>query len=183
MKCPVCRTADLSPNSLESNLSSMKCPNCGGNWIGGTEYWKWLEQHGQNLPETKDQGHGLALSEPQGHIDCPECRWRMVKYLVGRGTGFSMDHCHSCKGMWFDKNEWEVLKRRNLHDDLHSILTAFWQAEALKEERKKRLEQMYLSKFGADDYAEIKRIRTWLDTHQKKHELLSYLLDENPFGL
>lgn len=183
MNCPVCKTAELSLNKLESDLSSLSCANCGGNWIQGAQYWKWLEQHGENLPELKDQTNDLPLSETQEHIDCPECRWRMVKYLVGRGTGFTLDHCHGCKGIWFDRNEWEVLRKRNLHDDLNSVLTEFWQAEALKEERKKRLERIYISKFGVDDYAEIKRMRAWLTGHQKKHELLAYLTDENPLDI
>ena len=80
--------------------------------------------------------------------------------MVGQGTGFSLDHCHGCKGIWFDRNEWEVLRRRNLHDDLNSILTAFWQTEALNEERKKRLEQMCVNRFGVDDYAEIKKSKS-----------------------
>jgi Zn-finger nucleic acid-binding protein len=181
MNCPVCQTTELVSNNLESNLASLKCPDCEGNWIQGAEYWKWLEQHGPNLPEVEEQEGELTLSELQKYIDCPECRFRMVKYMVGRGTGFSLDHCHGCKGIWFDRNEWEILKKRNLHDDLHSILTAFWQAEASKEERKKRLEQMYVNKFGAEDYAEIKRIRSWLNAHEKKQELRAYLIDENPF--
>jgi hypothetical protein len=76
-----------------------------------------------------------------------------------------------------------VLRKRNLHDDLNSILTEFWQGEALKEERKKRLERIYINKFGVDDYAEIKRVRAWLGGHQKKHELLAYLTDEDPFDV
>ena len=183
MNCPVCKTSELSLNKLESDLSSLSCANCGGNWIRGAEYWKWLEQHGENLTESNDQTNDLPLSETQEHIDCPECRWRMVKYLVGRGTGFTLDHCHACKGIWFDRNEWEVLRKRNLHDDLNSVLTEFWQAEAMKEERKKRLERIYISKFGVDDYAEIKRMRAWLTGHQKKHELLAYLTDENPLDV
>ncbi|HYE66219.1 MAG TPA: zf-TFIIB domain-containing protein [Pyrinomonadaceae bacterium] len=183
MNCPVCKTSVLSLNSLESNLSSLKCDDCGGNWIRGSEYWKWLEKHGQNLPELHGQGETLPVSETQEPKDCPECRWVMVKYRVGRELGFSLDQCSGCKGIWFDKNEWELLRSRNLHDDVHSILTAFWQTEAAKEERSKRLEQIYVNRFGAEDYAEIKRVRAWLDAHQKKHELLAYLTDENPLSL
>ncbi len=183
MNCPLCKTAELSLNKLESNLASLSCPRCRGNWIQGAQYWKWLEQHGENLPELKDQPNDLPLAETQKHIDCPECGWRMVKYMVGRGVGFTLDHCHGCKGIWLDRNEWEVLRKRNLHDDLNSILTAFWQGEALKEERKKRLERIYINKFGADDYAEIKRIRAWLSKREKKQELLAYLTDANPLDV
>lgn len=183
MNCPVCKTTQLSVNNLESNLPSLSCVNCGGNWIQGAQYWKWLEAHGENLPELKIQTNELPLSETNQPLDCPECQWRMVKYMVGHGTGISLDHCHGCKGIWFDRNEWEVLRKRNLHDDLNSMLTEFWQAEAMKEERKKRLERIYINKFGLDDYAELKRVRAWLDGHAKKQELLAYLIDQNPLNI
>ena len=182
MNCPVCGSAELIFHSLETNLPSLKCPGCGGNWIRGTQYWKWLEGHGPNLPERPGRGSS-TLSESEKYLDCPECRFRMVKRLVGHGTGITLDHCDGCKGIWFDRDEWEALKERNLHDDLHAMLTAFWQAEALKEERRKHLEQLDIGRFGADDYSKIKRIRAWIDGHQKKQELLAYLTDEDPLGI
>ena len=182
MNCPVCKTAKLSRNTLETALASENCERCGGNWIPGAQYWKWLEEHGQNLPERDAQTNDLPVVESDEHLDCPECKWRMVKYRVGKGTGFSLDHCHSCKGIWLDKNEWEVLKKRNLHDDLNAMLTEFWQAEAMKEEQRKRLERINIGKFGEADYAEIKRVRAWLDKHEHKHALLAYLTDDDPLS-
>jgi len=154
-----------------------------GHWIRGAAYWKWLEQHGPNLPELPDDGERLALAESVKYIDCPECRFRMVKYFVGRGLGFSVDHCQGCKGIWLDRNEWETLKSRNLHDDLNSMLTAFWQEAARKEKRKKSMEQIYLGRFGQQDYAEIKRIRAWLDNHAQKQYLVAYLTDVDPYDV
>ena len=182
MKCPVCKTSELTQAELESNLTSMQCPSCRGNWIQGAEYWKWLENH-TNLPERVDDDDGLSLAEPGLPIDCPECRFRMVKYLVGRGLGFTLDHCHGCKGIWLDGNEWEALKKRNLHDDLNTMFTAFWQKEAQREVRKKKLEEIYISRFGADDYADIKNVRGWLDTKANREELLAYLIDKDPFDV
>ncbi len=71
----------------------------------------------------------------------------------------------------------------NLHDDLNAMFTPFWQAEAQKETRRRHLEQIYISRFGADDYAEIKRIRAWLDTRPNKEEFLAYLTDKDPFDV
>ena len=182
MNCPVCKSVELAPIGLETNLSSLACPQCGGHWIRGAEYWKWLEEHA-NIPETEAETDGLTLAEPGIHIDCPECRFRMVKYLVGRGLGFTLDHCQGCKGIWLDRNEWEALKARNLHDDVNSMLTAFWQDEAQKEVRKKRMEKIYIGRFGADDYAEIEKIRVWLSSRQNKQDLLAYLTDKDPFDI
>ncbi len=42
------------------------------------------------------------------------------------------------------------------------------------------MEQIYISRFGADDYAEIKRVRIWLDANHNKQHLLAYLTDLDP---
>jgi Zn-finger nucleic acid-binding protein len=94
-----------------------------------------------------------------------------------------LDHCEGCKGIWLDRNEWEALKARNLHDDVNSMLTTFWQDEAQKEGRKKRMERIYVARFGAADYAEIEKIRAWLATRPKKQDLLAYLTDKDPFDV
>jgi len=181
MKCPVCKSTELTSAQLDENLTALNCPDCRGNWIRGAEYWKWVERHGSDLAERLHHTESLSLAEPGLPIDCPECRFRMVKFLVGRGLTFTLDHCEGCKGIWLDRNEWEALKKRNLHDDLNLMFTVFWQKEALRELRKKRMEEIYTSRFGADDYAEIKRIRWWLDTKTNREELLAFLTDKEPF--
>lgn len=183
LKCPVCKTAELNATKQETGLTFFNCPSCQGNWLRGAEYWRWLEEHKPSLPGELDRTQGLTVAEPGLHIDCPECRFRMVKYLVGRGFSFTIDHCHGCKGVWLDRNEWESLKQHKLHDDLNSMFTSFWQDEAQKEARKRRLEQIYISRFGAEDYAEIERIRVWLAQRQNKAELIAYLIDKDPFDV
>jgi Zn-finger nucleic acid-binding protein len=183
LKCPHCKSPELAATEAEAGLTFFKCPQCQGNWVRGAEYWKWLEKHGPNLPERWDQDSGLSLAEPGHHIDCPECRFRMIKYLVGHGFNFTIDHCAGCRGTWLDRNEWEALRERNLHDDLNSMFTSFWQDEAEKGARKKRLERIYLSRFGEDDYAEIERVRQWLATRNNRQELLAYLTDKDPFDV
>jgi hypothetical protein len=68
-----------------------------------------------------------------------------------------------------------------LHDDLNLMFTSFWQTEAQRLERKRKMEQIYIGRFGEEDYAEIKRIRYWLDTKANREELIAYLIDKAPF--
>lgn len=63
------------------------------------------------------------------------------------------------------------------------MLTAFWQVEAQKELRKKRMEQIYTGRFGADDYAEVEKVRAWLATRPNKQELIAFLTDKDPFDV
>ena len=61
------------------------------------------------------------------------------------------------------------------------MFTSFWQNEAQREARKKKMEGIYVDRFGADDYAEIKRIRYWLETRTNREELLAFLIDKDPY--
>jgi len=63
------------------------------------------------------------------------------------------------------------------------MFTSFWQDEAEKGEKKKRLERIYVSRFGAEDYAELARMRRWLDARPNRAELLAYLTDLDPFDV
>ncbi len=177
MKCPICITFDLIPSSLENHLASRHCDNCGGNWIQSFEYWKWREYNRENLPEKPAEPE--APNPSTGTLvlkHCPECRSILIRYKVGHGFSFSLDQCSNCGGVWFDKDEWEALKSRNLHDDVFTIFTAPWQAQVRKEESALHQEQIYRKKFGDEGYEEINRIREWIDAHPRRHEILAYLM-------
>jgi Zn-finger nucleic acid-binding protein len=177
MKCPVCKTAELAPSVLDHNLTSRHCDSCGGNWIQSFEYWKWREQHKESLPEkpasrnAPDPKTGALMAKI-----CPECRSLLVKYKVGHGVSFSLDQCGNCGGVWFDKDEWEALKSRNLHDDVHLIFTAPWQAQVRSEQSRRNQEQIYLKKFGEEGFEEVRRMKEWIEGHPRKHEIIAYLM-------
>lgn len=183
MNCPVCQSENFSPAELDAGLDAFRCESCAGNWVRGRNYWQWLKGHGENLPERREPPAGEPPAEDRRAKLCPECRTSMFRYTVGHGVGFGLDQCPACKGIWFDAAEWEALRERNLHDDIHAVFTAPWQAEVSREERRRRLEQIYLKRFGAEDYAEVQRVREWLDASARKQELLAYLIDPNPWGV
>src|SRR5215216_1014146 len=182
MNCPVCQSEKFSPVELDPDLQALRCDTCGGNWVYGGSYWRWLHRHGENLPERREPAEGAAAPEDLKPKLCPECHTVMFRYTVGHGLGFGLDQCPACKGIWFDADEWEALKERNLHDDINAVFTAPWQAEVSREERRRRLEQIYLKRFGAEDYAEVRRVREWLDASARKQELVAYLTDPNPWS-
>ncbi|HEX8070687.1 MAG TPA: zf-TFIIB domain-containing protein [Pyrinomonadaceae bacterium] len=183
MNCPVCKSTELARTDAETNLPAHDCPQCGGRWLRGREYWQWLGKHGPNLPERTYLDAPPVADADEVAKACPECGFPMFRFKVGHGLAFGLDQCPGCKGIWFDRDEWAELKRRNLHDDINAVLTAPWQAQVTRAERVHRLRQVYERKFGAADYEEIKRVRAWLDAHPRKHELLAYLTDPDPYGL
>lgn len=180
MKCPVCKTSDLSRKEIEPNLWSMACEVCQGNWLSLADYQSWLksdERSHLDFPPAE-----LKMSIPEFELVrlCPECRRILVKYKVGKNIPFNLDRCGTCAGVWFEKDEWEVLRSRNLHADLQKIFTDHWQEEVKKEETRNHLEKMYEQKFGKEDYDKIREFKNWMDNHQKEDEIIAYLRDPNP---
>lgn len=182
MKCPVCKTSDLNASSLDQNLSCRHCDNCGGNWIQSFEYWKWRDQNKGNLPENILDPHDSPANVPDPKTGalkakfCPECSSILIRYKVGHGVSFAIDQCGNCGGVWFDKDEWESLKGRNLHDDVYTIFTAPWQNKVRSQESLRAQEELYIKKFGEEGFEEIRRMKEWIDEHPRKQEILAYLI-------
>lgn len=179
MKCPVCKTIELDFAPLEGELTARHCGQCGGNWIPSFEYWRWREAHKEVLPEKPaDPAAPNPLTGALIAKLCPECHRILVKYKVGHGANFSLDQCGHCGGVWFDKDEWEALKSRNLHDEVYTIFTAPWQNRVRSEEVQRRQEALYRQKFGEEGFEHIQRMKEWIAEHPQKQEILAYLIAE-----
>ena len=182
MKCPVCKKENFNIREIEKDLNAEFCRECDGKWISSENYEKWLEQHGDTLPELPSkEENDMSIPDFELARLCPQCRRILVKYKVGHGTSFKVDRCGSCAGVWLDANEWDALKSRNLHDELHKVFTDHWQEEVSREETRKALEKIYKEKFGEDDYEKIKSFKLWVNQHKKSSEILAFIKDKNPF--
>jgi len=181
MFCPVCKSVQLQTILLEHDLPAAHCPQCSGHWIDAQAYHQWLASHPTPLPEIQPPANAAqALDTPKAKT-CPHCASIMLKYRVGRDMAFQIDQCGSCGGFWFDYNEWEALKARNLHDEIHYIVTTAWQRTVRQQASHLRWQQHYQQLFGAQDYAEIQRVHNWLSAHPQRTALLAYLSDHNPY--
>jgi len=182
MDCPRCKDNPLHSVILEDHLEAESCHNCGGHWLGSENYYRWLDDRGEILPEKPPEVE-LEVNDSDKAKLCPRCRRIMLKYKVGRGTDFYLDRCGSCNGVWFDKNEWESLKTRNLHDEVHLIFSPAWQENIRRQSHAKTLDRLYEQKFGTEDYEEVKKIRAWLRDRPQRLALLSFLTDKNPYQI
>lgn len=112
-------------------------------------------------------------------MKCPVCG---TANLVGREleSGLLASGCSDCGGnyggVWFDGEEWESLKSRNLHDDVHFIFGQPWQAEVTKRARERAHEEILRVRFGGEDLSELRRIKVWLEGHPNKDAMLAFLL-------
>ena len=182
MKCPSCSASPLQPISLESQLKASGCNDCEGRWISTKNYWAWLDQHGDRLPEKEPDGISLDSADTQRAKLCPQCQHIMLRYKVGHGLDFAIDQSRSCNGEWLDAKEWDLLKQRNLHDEIHLVFSAAWQAQLRKDSAKKGLSDTYSEHFK-DEYDKIKQLKTWLNSHPQKARILDYLTNSDPYSI
>ena len=181
--CPGCKEEGLSQHELEANLHSSRCGKCSGVWVSSNQYQQWLKTHGANLPEkSPEAGINLVSGETHGAKFCPECKYILMKYKVGHDVHFSLNRCGHCGGVWFDKNEWEIMKSRNLNDDVHLVFSQPWQTSVREEEHKSAINEILRKQIGDEDLKEIERIKTWLQSHPKSAELYAYLLSGKEAG-
>lgn len=179
MNCPICRNVALKPDSLAIGLTSQHCPQCNGNWLNSYRLWEWLErQSAEGLPAPAQPPMDLPpVADTPGARLCPECQHILRKYRVGVGSGFALDRCGNCGGVWLDGGEWEALMGLGLHTQVAHIFSAAWQRSIAEAEKVRNWDRFYSERFGAEDFAELKRIKKWLSFHPKGGELLRYLSD------
>ena len=183
MKCPVCKTETLGSITLVENLPANQCANCGGVWISSNVYLAWRRAMGGDLPQRTADSN----VDPHWNVEelklCPESGHIMARYKILPDTEFYLDRCGHCNGIWFDKNEWDALVERNLHDNVNEFFTRPWQDELHAMETHNHLEKLYLDKLGAEDYERIQHIREWLKDHPKRGMLTAFLQAEDPYKL
>ncbi|MHC4551893.1 MAG: zf-TFIIB domain-containing protein [Planctomycetota bacterium] len=176
MNCPVCKDQALTRQPLETNLCSCACEKCKGKWVASHQYWKWKESSGKALTANKPvPGADLPVEDSTGAKLCPECGHFLRRFPVGQGLGFDLNHCGNCGGTWFDANEWENLKNRGLHDDVHKIFSEVWQNQVRSDEHTAAMEAFYKEKFGDEGYRKAVDLKAWIDTHPHNAELRAFL--------
>ena len=168
----------MAYTELEDGLKVLECQECRGRWIQSFYYWKWREKHGKSLPERPAGGGSeLPVRDTPAAKLCPECGHILIRYPVGHEVEFRLDRCGNCGGIWLDRNEWENLKQRNLHDDIHKFFSATWQRQVREEESKKSREFLLREKFGDRDYDKLIETKNWITEHALSHEILAFLED------
>ncbi len=168
MKCPDCHLT-LQTREIEPGLSAGACGQCGGEWVAGIRYFRWLETQrkqaniaGASPHSSSQTSHARALHTMDRRVcprPCPACGRLLVHAKVGRGLPFELDRCGGCGGFWFDAGEWAALKRLGLHDDVHFVFSATWQADVAREDREGQRDSMSLNNGWATRMATPRRAR------------------------
>jgi Zn-finger nucleic acid-binding protein len=124
-------------------------------------------------------GYAPTLADDSGRraLLCPESGRILLRYRVGHNLSFHIERSPVTGGVWLDKGEWEALKSVGLHSQMHLIFTAHYQARIRSEDLDHLLEKTFRERIGADDFLKIQEIRRWINHHEKKRELLCYLME------
>lgn len=173
----------MDPIHLEKELAAARCDKCGGHWISAKNYSAWLERQDGSFPNDAYSDVSFDIKDAKAAKICPDCGSILIKYKVGHGLDFYLDHCDGCGGVWLDQNEWKALKAMNIHGQMNRIFSTVWQSHIREETLRSKLEQVYTNRMGADGYRKIKEVREWIHQHPQKAALLAYLNDEDPYRL
>lgn len=174
MNCPSCESKNFERVILEDDLVALNCQDCSGHWINSFQYWLWQEKLPENLEEIAGSGELEAVDVIKTK-KCPECGNLLQRYHVGHGTDFTIDRCEKCRGIWFDKNEWEILKDKNLHDDVHFIFSQHWQKAARDEKAEMNREAMLEKYIGIEGLGKLKEFKEWYKEQKEHSVIMAYL--------
>lgn len=181
MNCTSCNNGVLTPSFLGRDFRARTCNGCGGNWILIEDYVSWKEKNtGYQFTEHM-WFEETEISDSKKALICPSSGTIMRKFRVSASNEHKIDYSAKVAGVWLDKGEWELLKSEGLAGSLNSMLTSHWQAKIRETSAAENFADIYLSKFGADNYQKAKEFREWLSDHELKSDLRAYILAEDPY--
>lgn len=176
MRSPVASHKQMQRINLEDGLVAFQCSESGGVFLPVESYFRWLSSHSGRLPHLPVHKGDVevALEDSKGVKICPESGQIMQRFHVGHGFSFYLDRSPS-GSVWLDKGEWESLKGRNFHDELHLIFTAPWQERVRTEEKQEAQRCMLKDRLGLDLYSRLEALREELSELDSRDLALAYL--------
>ena len=180
MQCPNCDTPLSAPAIAADEPPVFGCSTCHGVWIDSNAYLAWVTgREAKPAPElTIDE---TPVADTQNLKLCPTCRRFLMRYHILPGSHFFVERCGHCNGVWFDEGEWASVRRHGLQDRVNQLFTQPWQDRIRAVESRHSLEQIYLDRFGGEDYRRVREIRAWLDSRPQKAMLLAFLQSRDPY--
>lgn len=101
----------------------------------------------------------------------------MSRFKIGHGFGFSIDRSIT-GGVWLDGGEWEALRQRNFHDEIHLVFTAPWQRNVRSAQAQATYEETLRSSLGPELLDRLTALRSELMEHPHKNLALAYLAEK-----
>jgi len=183
MNSPVEPHSALGPIELEAGLPAWQDAASGGVYLKSADYWEWLAHQPGRLETLPPKGPvAVGLEHPEGPARiCPETGALMTRFRVGHGFTFQIDRSPT-GGFWLDAGEWEALKARNFHEEIHRVFTDGWQKGVRSQASREALEEQLRQQLGAEDYQQAVAFRGWLAAHPHRARLLAWIAEPLAHG-
>ncbi|MEM7014329.1 MAG: hypothetical protein AAF585_22940 [Verrucomicrobiota bacterium] len=175
MQSPVGSHRTLVAVELDEGLTAYQCPETLGIWLPSHCYLRWLQRQ-QRLAHLPPPAEEAPIAETDRiNKPCPETSSLMQPFRVGHGFNFRIDRSIT-GGIWLDGGEWEQLKERSFHDELHLVFTAPWQKANREAQQVESNRQLLEEKLGADLFEKVDEVRERLEAHPARQETLAFLM-------
>ena len=177
MKSPIGSRPALTSVTLEDGLVAYRCPQSGGHYIPAAAYMRWLSKQPARTEHLPPKDDAEVLEESDKVYLCPETDTIMTRYKVGHGFRFTIDRSIT-GGVWLDAGEWEALKSRNFHDEIHFIFTDPWQKKIARAGLSSAMLQRLEQHLGPELFQKITALKEGLAEHPHRAEAHAYLTRE-----
>ena len=116
MKCPNDKS-ELIGCLYEGDIEIGRCPKCQGVWLDVGELEKIQEtvekDYAEELRKISDyvgRAYEMAGAKQAAELDCKGCGRVLDRREYGYCSQVMIDVCPSCRGIWLDKGELEMLE-------------------------------------------------------------------------
>ena len=172
---PVGLRKPLQKSTLEDGIVVHRCLQSGGLYITLQDYWGWLKEQPERLAHLPASEMDDSVIEAEAKVKlCPETGTIMMRCKVGNGFDFYIDRSKT-GGIWLDVGEWEALKSRQFHDELHLIFTEPWQQKIRDWEEAQLTQKLLNEKLGTELLTELDALKAVLANHPEKAYAIAYL--------
>lgn len=178
MQSPVDSRATLTRFDLLPSLEAWRCPSSNGIWIDGEAYWKWLLKQ-SNFPNVSHSvpSEPIRVDDTDRVLISPRSGRIMSKFRVGSDLGFQIDFDRATGGFWLDKDEYQALRAREMHDELHLICDEDYQKKLRQLERTEAKLSRIAALVGNEEKDRLETFAQWVSTHPNKDLILAYFLE------
>jgi len=178
MHSPLHSEVIMVPVEIEPGLNALQCPASKGFWIPLQSYLIWRERYrDRQVPLPSGEVSASEDDSTRAALFCPESGCLLQRFQVGHGLPFRIDRSPVTGGIWLDQGEWEALKGRDLHVELHQVFTAGYQKKVRSAQLQQTVLQAFREKIGEDDFERVGEFKSWLSQHPRSRDIICYLLD------
>jgi Zn-finger nucleic acid-binding protein len=101
----------------------------------------------------------------------------MIRARVEASVPFHIERCGLCRGIWFDRGEWQQLAVRQFLDHLDDLWDPAWQKRRRIEVERKSLDNALAHELGSELFHQLLELSRSLERHPARAQALAWLSD------